>query len=183
MFTQHSLGSLRIYMTPTQAVPPTTTTATHPAPTTRHAKLGLPEPATGKRFQYFIDIPAQVPLNPHTIRFQLPQQGFRHRSAEKHVHSQLGDFACQLASRKLAQQKLGSPDLFPAAAGNDQQTHRGIEHRRDAAVRDWQGNRHASLLGKTHANRQTADLMSRTEPRILMMYDLGAQCLSEQTCT
>ena len=113
------------------------------APAAWHAKFIPPELAAVEGAQNRFHLAAEMRFDPHAEPFQRPQQRFRERGAEQHVHAQFRHAPRQPFQRQRTQDKFAPRHFLPAPAGDQEQTRRRIEHRRNAFLRDGNGNQHA----------------------------------------
>jgi len=114
------------------------------SPATRHAEFIPPEPATAEGAQDQFHLSAEMRFDPYAPPFQRLEQRFGHRGAEQHVDLQLRHTPRQFFRRQQAENEFLSFHFLPASAGHQKQSRRRVEHRRDALLRDGNGNRHVS---------------------------------------
>jgi len=112
------------------------------SPTTWHAEFMPPELTAVEGAQDRLHLAAQVRPDPYAAPFQRPQQRFGQCGAEQHVHAQFRHALCQLFWWQRTEDKFLSFHFLSASAGDQKQTHRRVEHRRNAFLQNGNSNQH-----------------------------------------
>ncbi len=132
------------FAVPRNPAAPAATAMQVSSPTARHAEFFAPELAAVERLQDRLHLAAEMRFNPHTAPFQSAQQRLGQRRAEQHIHAQFRHAPRQPFRRQRMENEFATRHFLSVPASDQKQPRRCVEHRRDAFLRDGNGDRHSS---------------------------------------
>jgi hypothetical protein len=115
-----------------------------------HPELLLPKSVIAEGVQHAFKLPADVGTHPNGSLEQSPVQDFGKGGTEQEINTQLRHLVRKSLGFECIKEHLLATDLFPVAAGQNQQSCRRIQKRRNATLPNWNAEFHDSNDCKPH---------------------------------